>query len=910
MRMVGREQTVNEAAEALSAHRNVLLHGPPGIGKSTLADSLATRARREGVQVLRAVPAAVESELPYLVLIDLFAESIAAARALPTHLREALDVALLRTRGAGAGPDELTVRIAVLEHLRRLADERPVLLVIDDAQWVDGASADVLAFAARRIGDLPVAILATERVEDAEPTTQALCPDPLTLPVEPLSRAAVTELLAAEPGAHAAHRVYEASGGNPMYAIELARALGRGPALADHEPLPVPDRLRDLLARRLDGLDDDTRRALVYAALVSRPTLALLIRAGVLPADGLHAAETARIITATDDGDIGFIHPLLCEIVTSDAGCAARRTAHAELAAVVDDPVERARHRALGNPEADADIAALALTAAAEAAGRGAPGTAVALARLSARRTPPEDTAATAARLLTAAGYAQDAGRVPEARELAEAALTTGGAPVTRVRARLLLVDLSGGDLAAALGQLADAAADAGDDTELRARVCLYEAALAYFERRNADAAEHVHRAERLAREAGEQALIVEALGMRATIASPYAAESGPESSDALHEAAYLLAEGLPVTSASIDARQMWAMTALFRGDLATAREQITRLEDDVRSRGLVSDLMSVLISTTSVNVRGGDGAAAMRAGDECERLFLDAAPSPCVGLVVGASAEWCAGTPRRAVERAANAVAVCERLGDDEWLEPALAIHGQALVMSGDAVAAVAAFDRAAALEEASAARDPAIIPWHADHIEALIATGDLDAAEERLADLAARMELFGRPVIAVQVERVRALLTAARGHGVGAMTALRTAIDLHGASGYPIEAARAELTLGRIARRARRRSVARAAFVTAVGAFAAAGADAHLAVARDELDRLDHQRANRSEGGDGLSEADRRLVGMVRAGATNREVGAALFLSVKAVEARLSRLYRRFGVRNRSELLHKLSE
>ncbi|MEV0649435.1 AAA family ATPase [Phytomonospora sp. NPDC050363] len=906
--MVGRERTMHEAACALAGHRNVLLHGPPGIGKSTLADALAARARAEGVRVLRAVPAAVESELPYLVLIDLFGESVTAARTLPAHLREALDVALLRTRGAGIGPDELTVRIAVLEHLRRMAAESPVLLVIDDAQWVDEASADVLAFAARRIGDLPVALLVTERVDEGEPTARALCPDPLTLPVEPLGQAAITELLTGEPGAHAARRVFEASGGNPMYAVELARALGSGPAPADHEPLPVPDRLRDLLAQRLTGLDDDTRRALLYAALVSRPTLALLIRAGTLPADGLQAAETARIITATDDGDVGFLHPLLRELVTSDAGCAARRAAHAELATVVDDPVERARHHALGNPAADADIAALAETAAAEAAGRGAPGTAVSLARLAARRTPPQDTAAIAARLLTAACYAHDAGQVAEARQLAQAALSAGGEPETRVRARILLIDL--GDLSDAPEHLAAAAADAGEDTALCARVSLYEASLAYFDRRNDDAADHADRAESLARKAGETALIVEALGVRATIASPYASEGGSESSDALHEAAYRLAEGLPVTTASIDARQMWAMTALFRGDLATAVDEIGRLERDVRSRGLVSDLMGVLISTTSVNVRAGDGPAALRAGDECERLFLDAAPTPCVGLVVGASGEWCAGDPRRAVERAANAVAVCERLGDDEWLEPALAIHGQALLTTGDATAAVTAFDRAAELEMASAARDPAIIPWHADHIEALIATGDLDAAEERLTDLAERMELFTRPVIGVQVERVRALLTAAKGDALAALSRLRAAIDAQGPAAYPIEAARAELTLGRIARRARRRAIARTAFTAAVEGFAAIGAHAHLAVARDELDRLDHHRDSRAEGGDGLSEADRRLVAMVRAGATNREVGAALFLSVKAVEARLSRLYRRFGVRNRAELLHRLTE
>src|SRR5262249_50046895 len=153
-------------------------------------------------------------------------------------------------------------------------------------------------------------------------------------------------------------------------------------------------------------------------------------------------------------------------------------------------------------------------------------------------------------------------------------------------------------------------------------------------------------------------------------------------------------------------------------------------------------DLMSVLISSAAVHGRAGYGQAALAKGHECARLFTDAGSAPGVGLIVAAGAEWCAGSVDAALGLAAEARQVCESIGDDEWLEVACAIRGQILVLAGRSADAVVTFNRAAELEAIARTGDPAIIPWHADHIEALALTEDLDAARHLLADLLDRAE------------------------------------------------------------------------------------------------------------------------------------------------------------------------
>lgn len=905
MRIAGRSDTVRAATGGLTTGDSVLLHGPSGIGKSTLISVISQRLSRAGSRVLRACPAEVEAGLPYVVLMDLFADVQGAIRHLPPHLREALDVAMLRSPGAGPR-DGLAVRIAVLELLRRLAAETPVLLVLDDAQWIDAASADVLAFVARRLGDAPVTVLIGERTGGGEPVLARLCPpEPRVIAVEPIDHSATAQLLTPlKLPATAIRRIHQASGGNPLFALELGRAMAcRGRFPGEHDPLPVPDRVRELLAEGFAGLDRATRDCLLFASAMARPTLSLVQKCTPLPADGLDAAEQARIITATADGGLSFRHPMLRELVYGEATASQRRAVHARLAEVTDDAVERVRHLALGDPSREEATAALAEAAAADAAARGALANAAALAGLAADRTPESDPAAIARRLLEAARYASAGGQVTAARDWAEAALSTPDIPAAvQVSTRLLLIELAGHDLAGCATHLAAAAEAATGEPALEAQVELYASVLAYFERRHDAADAAAHRAEKLARMAGDTDVVIRALGMQATMALTV----GRGDADELHAAAHRLAQDRPLTEATVEARQSWAMTALFRGDVRTAIREIGRLEAEVRQHGLVRDLMGVLISSTAVHLRGGQGAAALRAGAECARLYADAGSAPGIGFAVAATAQWCAGSADAAIDLARQAISACESFDDDEWLEVACLAHGQALLLAGDSAAAATAFDRAAKLEAAARSGDPAVIPWHADHIEALALSSRPTDAATLLAQTRERAKRFSRAVVLLGLARAAAVLRCMQGDTAGAATDLRDAIDRHAAESYPLDVARAYLTLGQLERRARRRAAARAAFVQAADRFTAVGALAWLPVAHKEMERLDHGARPR---GTPLSETESRIVELVRSGATNKEIASTMYLSVKAIEAHLSRLYRRFGVRNRTDLLRTLT-
>jgi DNA-binding CsgD family transcriptional regulator len=613
----------------------------------------------------------------------------------------------------------------------------------------------------------------------------------------------------------------------------------------------------------------------------------------------LAEAESLGLIDISAER-LRFTHPLLREFVYAEATSAARRQAHARLAAVVDEPVENATHRALATQEADPELAAAIEEAATVAAGRGAPGAAATLWRLSAERTPitrPDDRAR---RLTRASDDAAAAGHLAESADMARFAVQAATRPETKVPALLLSADAVWPERDRRVELLAEAFAAAKGDKRLEARVRIERSHSHYFDRSLDDAQEDARVAEALARESGDTEAVVDALSAASSVLMARDAE---ESADAVLEQAAELAKGLPLTRTVVNARQMAAMRELFRGRTDEAIARITALVDDVRDHGAMRWLASVLISATAIYERSGRGADALAAGHECYQLMQDIGDEAEVGMVVASRAEWVGGSAAMGRQLAEAALEGVRLVGNDEWTGPALASIGLMAVLTGDPQRAVESFDAIAESGEAAMPYDPAVIPWHADYAEALVAAGRLDDAATLIAEIRTRAENLDREVIMIGLARSEALLIAKQGDPAAALDLLEKTISTAGDRVYPLDLARCELTRGRLARQARRRSVARTAFLDAIEQFEAYGAPAWREVAETELARLDVP--SRSRQPSELTDNEQQIVSMVRDGSTNREIAAALYLSVKAVESQLTRLYRRFGVANRTQLL-----
>ena len=252
--------------------------------------------------------------------------------------RRALETALLIEDATGEPVDVRTLAVAVRDALDLLAERRPTLIAVDDVQWLDPSSASALGFALRRLPDQNVRVLFARRIGDGAPVSEldgAVDDHRLErVHVGPLSPGALHAILQPRLGRPLARptlpRVHEASGGNPFFALELARGLGD--TIDPTQPLPVPESLEELVSARLDGLPHATRRELLLACTHGRLKLAQL------DGDALETAFADHVIELAD-GAVRFTHPLLASVLYQTATPEARRLAHERLAEIVDDPL-------------------------------------------------------------------------------------------------------------------------------------------------------------------------------------------------------------------------------------------------------------------------------------------------------------------------------------------------------------------------------------------------------------------------------------------------------------------------------------------------------------------------------------------------------------------------------------------
>ncbi|MFJ5772885.1 AAA family ATPase [Streptomyces sp. NPDC093094] len=911
--VIGREDLFGAAREQLGRGGSVLLHGPAGIGKSTVLRALAAEYGRTARTVLRCSATESESHLPFLALADLLGLVLhEVSDRLPAAQRTALESALTGRGESSLQRDGLALRLAVLSVLRTLAAEGPVLIVADDLQWLDSASAELLGFAARRLGDFPVQLLCAVRTEGQEYDRhlRATPPDTLALRLGPLTRAQVSALV--DQSGYALPRstvrdIHRTSGGNPLFALELGRALAESATPPrPGEPLPVPTSLRALVLSRLEMLSAEARDTLLVASAGARPTLALLHAAGRenAEAETAQAAALGLLATEPEGPAVRFAHPLISAALYAEAPAQSRRAAHAALSTAAFDPIERARHLALATTGTDPDVAARLGEAAALARDRGAPSVAASLGLLAARHTPVGMVPSPDVRRLQAAEDALTAGEMDLARDIARDVLTRVTASGERVRAWMVVIEAAGQALGEVDAVFPQALADAGDDPRLLAQVH-YQLAWRglMVEGDFAEARQEAEHAAGLAARAGDRRTELLALSFQAQSETLMGHPDAPATiKRALREP----------QDPQVACHHNGAGAARFRwlimsDQLPEARATATGLLREARRRGVVESEVHFVRFVAETELRSGHCGRALDLAREALRLARDCGIAEGASAMLTSLAEASGGDTGRALELAREAVGHAEEDGDPVYLSRALAALGHAQLVARDAPGAVRSLRRVRQLEEGLGVTDPARGRWHGDLAEALVLVGEPGEAQE-LIDVTREQALrLGRESVLAVVDRAEALVRATRGELEAAAAQLTSVQDRLAKLGYGLEEARAAFLLARLrpgrpgptsydeAERLFRRCRALPWLKQVEAALAAGPAETAGPVpAPAEADALE-----------GLASMERQVAALVMEGKTNREIAGRLFISVKTVEATLTRVYRKLGIRSRVDIV-----
>ena len=451
-----------------------LICGDAGIGKTAVWRAAVGQAEEAGVRVLRSRCAEVEMPIAFGALADLFdATCDEVAEGLSGPQRRALAAAFGRSEEEERA-DWLALAGAVLASMRTLAGRGPLLLAIDDLQWLDPGSRRVLAWALRRSGEAPVGLLATLRDgrEERDPFALADTLPPgrfVTVDLGPLSAGALQHLIAVRVGVHLPRptltRVQRASGGNPLFALEFARGLASDRGAGRTAPLAVPASLEQLMRTRVAALPKRLRPLLELVAALERPTLPLLERflEGGAAEALVDDAARAEALALNEDGVVRFTHPLLASAVYFAITPPRRRALHRRLAELIDAVEERGRHAALAAAKPDPAVATLLEEAAAAAAARGGLAAAAELADEAVRLTPPSDADARCRRVLTAAGWLVETGEFASARARLDSLLAGQLPAASRTEALLLRAESEFADRGLLVALLREAQAAAAE---------------------------------------------------------------------------------------------------------------------------------------------------------------------------------------------------------------------------------------------------------------------------------------------------------------------------------------------------------------------------------------------------------------------------------------------------------------
>ncbi|MER5353926.1 LuxR family transcriptional regulator [Kitasatospora sp. NPDC002551] len=915
--MVGREPERDRLTAFVRAAdgQALLLRGEAGVGKSALLDLAAQHAARAGHLVIRATGVEAETELPYAGLHQLLYPLLpdggrADGGELKADVRAAFDAVFSRTDGPP--PSVMALGIAVLTLLSSTAARRPLLLVLDDGQWLDDASAEVCGFVGRRLAGSPGArLLVAVRGDIASRFDTAALPE---MPVGALADADATRLLDRhhpELGKRLRAQVLDEARGNPLALLELpAHIAARPGGPAPEEPpgrhgVPLPRRIQEIYAARLARLGDAVRAELLTGALDgaaarsgdgAAPTAARYRMSGVdeAVACGLLVVEPAT-------GDLAFRHPLVRSSVVRLATTDQRRAAHRVLAHVHrEDPERRATHLAAATVEPDEEVAAALEAAARSATRRG--GALMAVSWLTRAAELSEHRADRSRRVGDAAFVAAQADRLGQARSLARAASAHGSEDdPAAVLANAYLALYQDGDVrathrrvTAAVERLRDGGADGGDGAQVLDRlVSLLLAVSQYAGSRNAWKRTHE---------------VLASLGDRATArASMY----GSTWSDVVRHGA---GWSEPVDRAAVDLEDQdpWdvtrlAVSAYHLDVLSPLRPHLERVVDRELDTGAVSSGIVMLHLIMLDQLALGQWEAAERTG----RRALALAGEHGHGLFAHQTRAYLA---QLAALRGRAQEARDLQAAVDAWARPrAVGFLTQIADAVGATIALSAGDYETAFLYSIGITAPGAFRPYAyqasrtlLDLVEAALHTGRAEQA--RAHALAARDA--GLPDISPRLALVTYGALALTADDEGEAADMYARAQSHpAAERFPFELARIRLAHGTRVRRTQGGAAARAFLAPAAETLDRLGATAWAERAQAELRAAGVASRTPAPTAVPLTWQERRVSELAAGGLTNKEIGEQMRLSPRTVSAHLYRAFPKLGITTRAALRDALT-
>lgn len=897
--------------DASDSSAAVLLTGDAGIGKTAIWESIVAERRVAGEHVLVSRATAAEARLPWVGLTDLMRTIPSSVLAsLPDLQRRALAVVSLHAGSSQSGGsealDERVVGTALLSALHAATDSAPVLLAVDDLPYLDAATASAVTFALRRMeGRHPARLLGTARgssLPDLRPPLLPGLPSDRSsvISIGPLTLGAVFDLLQTRRGIRLVRplllRVYETSGGNPLYALELARALDSleiNPKPGT--PLPVPAGLNALVEARVRALPVEVTEVVAATAAAWRFTandeqtdaVELAVAAGMVVVDEPVVVGGPRVIRAA--------HPLLSAAAYDGLTPSRRRQVHARLSAATDDHVERVRHLALAAAEPQATLAADLDVGVAAALAAGVPDIAVGLAQLSLEHT--TDVALRAARLDRLADAQLRSGDSSGALQSQSEAVaaTAPGAERARRRIRLAEIAVEVTTWADAERELQVAIAEAADDPLVLAEAFLTLAAVTD----DIDLAEtSAQRAVDLLEAQDDPDPMILSGALNQLAGARFRAGRGLDHE--LFARAIDIERAHPSRRLSDRADASYAALLKYADDFNGAQDRLLPLLEEARAAGDLSSITYSLSHLVHLHLWQGQLAQGRACADEHlevavhgELQWQEAQARYNLGLAMAYQGQL--------DDAESVLLGVLDTASTSAWLVHRVhAVLGFVALSRNDAAGAVQHTDLWHGALIAMHFGEPGYSRSHLDHLCALVGVGRMADADAFCSELDQQAQRAGRESAAAVVLTGRAMLEAHSGRLTEARALSASALSWYDTSPLRFDRARTLLIAGRISRRAKAKSDARVLLTESEREFGSFGATAWQAQAAAELARVNIRPAAPAE----LTETERLVGQLAASGLSNREVADRTFLAVKTVEANLARIYRKLGIRSRAEL------